>query len=124
MSELEAKLARAWAVRRAHFPDEITWSYPLDTAVLSLTGGQCALDCAHCGAHYLAHMAPVERALDDRHVRAATSLLVSGGSDSAGRVPLRPHLSTIRALASDPHPPRKVFCVGVVLRFDRSALFS
>ena len=55
----EEKLARAWAVRRANFADEITWSYPLDTAVLSLTGRQCALDCAHCGGHYLGGMRPI-----------------------------------------------------------------
>jgi len=49
MNDLDDKLARAWEVRRANFQDEITWSYPLDTVVLSLTGRQCALNCAHCG---------------------------------------------------------------------------
>ena len=90
---LEEKLARAWAVRQARFPDEIAWSYPLDTAVLSLTGGQCALDCAHCGGHYLGGMRPIWEAEPD----GSTSCLVSGGCDPQGRVPVLAHLDRVRA---------------------------
>jgi uncharacterized radical SAM superfamily protein len=93
MADLEEKLARAWAVRRANFPDEITWSNPLDTAVLSLTGQQCALDCAHCGGHYLGGMRPIWSAQPD----GATSCLISGGCDPAGRVPVLAHLEQVRA---------------------------
>ncbi len=93
MIDLETSLARAWAVRRAHFPDEITWSYPLDTAVLSLTGKQCALDCAHCGGHYLGGMRPIWEAEPD----ASTSCLISGGCDPTGRVPVLAHLERVRA---------------------------
>lgn len=90
---LDDKLARAWTVRRQHFPDEITWSYPLDTAVLSLTGEQCALDCAHCGSHYLGGMKPIWEAEPD----GATSCLISGGCDPTGRVPVTAHLEQVRA---------------------------
>ena len=93
MDNLEAKLARAWAVRRAHFADEITWSYPLDTAVLSLTGRQCALRCAHCGGHYLKGMRPIWEAEPD----GSTSCLISGGCDLTGRVPVLAHLERVRA---------------------------
>jgi uncharacterized radical SAM superfamily protein len=93
MSELDDRLASAWAVRRAHFPDEITWSFPLDTAVLSLTGQQCALDCAHCGGHYLAGMHPIW----EREPDGSTSCLISGGCDPAGRVPVLAHLERVRA---------------------------
>jgi uncharacterized radical SAM superfamily protein len=93
MIDLETSLARAWAVRRAHFPDEITWSYPLDTAVLSLTGKQCALDCAHCGGHYLGGMRPIWEVEPD----ASTSCLISGGCDPTGRVPVLAHLERVRA---------------------------
>ena len=92
MTELDDKLTRAWAVRRARFPDEITWSYPLDTALLSLTGGQCALDCAHCGGHYLGGMRPVWEAEPD----GTTSCLISGGCDPSGRVPVLAHLERVR----------------------------
>lgn len=93
MTNLEGKLARAWAVRRASFPDEITWAYPLDTAVLSLTGQQCALDCAHCGGHYLGGMRSIWEAEPD----GSTSCLISGGCDLTGRVPVLAHLDRVRA---------------------------
>ena len=93
MSSLGDKLARAWDVRRANFPDEITWSYPLDTAVLSLTGEECALDCAHCGGHYLGGMRPIWEAEPD----ASTSCLISGGCDPSGRVPVLAHVDDVRA---------------------------
>jgi uncharacterized radical SAM superfamily protein len=93
MMNLDDKLARAWALRRARFPDEIIWSYPLDTAVLSLTGSQCALDCAHCGGHYLGGMRPIWEAEPD----GATSCLISGGCDPSGRVPVLAHLERVRA---------------------------
>ena len=93
MTDLEAKLARAWDLRRTNFPDEITWSYPLDTAVLSLTGRQCALDCAHCGGHYLGGMRPIWEAEPD----ASTSCLISGGCDPTGRVPVLAHADAVRA---------------------------
>jgi uncharacterized radical SAM superfamily protein len=93
MSDLESRLGRAWAVRRANFADEITWSYPLDTAVLSLTGEQCALDCGHCGGHYLGGMRPIWDAEPDN----SASCLVSGGCDAQGRVPVLAHLDKVRA---------------------------
>jgi lipoyl synthase len=92
-SDLTEKLARAWSVRRANFADEITWSYPLDTAVLSLTGARCALDCAHCGGHYLEGMRPIWEAEPD----GSTSCLISGGCDPTGRVPVLAHLDRVRA---------------------------
>jgi uncharacterized radical SAM superfamily protein len=93
MSDIDGKLARAWEVRCANFPAEITWSYPLDTAVLSLTGERCALDCAHCGGHYLAGMQPIWEAEPD----GSTSCLISGGCDPVGRVPVLAHLNHVRA---------------------------
>jgi len=93
MDTLEQTLRRAWEVRRTHFPDEITWSWPLDTAVLSLTGSHCALDCAHCGGHYLRGMRPIWDAEPD----GSRSCLVSGGCDPTGRVPVLAHLDRVRA---------------------------
>lgn len=93
MDGLTQKLERAWAARRANFPDEITWSYPLDTAVLSLTGWQCALNCAHCGGHYLKGMQPIWEV----EPNGSTSCLISGGCDPEGRVPVLAHLERVRA---------------------------
>lgn len=82
-----AQLAQAWQARQAHFPPVIGFDYPVDTAVISLTGTACALNCAHCGGHYLEHMIPVERAVGG--IASAPSLLISGGCDAQGRVPVR-----------------------------------
>lgn len=99
MTGLESKLKRAWAARRAAFADEITWSYPLDTAVLSLTGDKCGLNCAHCGGHYLAGMRPIWEAEPDQ----ARSCLISGGCDARGRVPVLAHLERVRAWRQGRH---------------------
>jgi hypothetical protein len=93
MSDLNERLAQAWAVRQANFPNEITWSYPLTTAVLSLTGERCALDCAHCGGHYLRGMRPIWEAEPD----GSTSCLISGGCDPKGHMPILAHLDRVRA---------------------------
>ena len=97
MNDLDGKLARAWEIRRANFRDEITWSYPLDTAVLSLTGRQCALNCAHCGGHYLEGMKPIWDAEPNEASSGATSCLISGGCDPTGRVPVLAHQDRVRA---------------------------
>lgn len=85
---------RAWQIRLAYFHQEIQFDKPVDTAVISLTGAQCTLDCAHCGGHYLRGMQPIWRAKVD----GATSCLISGGCDALGRVPVTAHLEKIRTI--------------------------
>jgi len=91
---MHERLAEAWRVRQAHLPSEIVFVYPLDTALISLTGHHCDLDCAHCGGYYLQHMIPVWRA----EVGRATSCLISGGCDASGRVPVTRYLEQIKAI--------------------------
>jgi len=88
------RLQEAWQIRQANFPPEIEFVYPLDTALISLTGQHCDLDCAHCGGYYLQHMAPVWQAEAGR----ATSCLISGGCDASGRVPVTRYLEQIEAI--------------------------
>ena len=95
MPDLGSELAAAWRVRQAHFPPQITFAYPLDTALVSLTGDRCALRCAHCAGHYLCHMQPVWEA----RVDGATSALISGGCDLEGRVPVTEYLAQIAQIA-------------------------
>lgn len=94
MQTLQSELDAAWRVRQAHFPSQITFAYPVDTALISLTGDQCGLKCAHCGGQYLCHMQPVWKARVDE----ATSALVSGGCDPDGRVPVMQYLDQIRQI--------------------------
>ncbi|MBN1937919.1 MAG: radical SAM protein [Anaerolineae bacterium] len=94
--QLACALDAAWRTRKTHFPDQITFAYPIDTALISLTGPHCALHCAHCGGHYLRHMQPI----DEANVGAAPSALISGGCDPAGRVPVAEYLSRIREISN------------------------
>jgi uncharacterized radical SAM superfamily protein len=91
---MHERLEDAWRIRQANFPPEIEFVYPLDTALISLTGHHCDLDCAHCGGYYLQHMTPIWRA----DVEGATSCLVSGGCDTSGRVPVTRYLEQIKAI--------------------------
>jgi len=85
----------------------IGFSRPVDTLPVSVTGSSCALHCAHCNGHYLAHMRPIA----DVTSPSATSLLISGGCDRRGRVPLASHLERIAVLSDG----RRVNChVGFI----------
>ncbi len=97
--ELDLLLAEAWRTRQAHFPPVLGADNPRYTRSVSLTGADCALECAHCGRHYLQAMLPAEtlQPADPRLV-GVTSLLISGGCDARGRVPVTEHLERIRAV--------------------------
>ena len=71
---------------------------------VSVTGGRCELLCEHCRGKYLQGMVPVLRpddltALAERlQSEGGTGLLLSGGCDRQGRVPLAPFLSAVREI--------------------------
>ena len=83
---MKDRLRAAWRIRQANFPAVIGFDYPVDMGLISLTGTACALDCAHCGRRYLQHMIPVWEAVE--RVGNAPGLLISGGCDAQGRVPV------------------------------------
>lgn len=97
MSKLDELLEEAWRIRRAHFPDVIYFDQPFRTLSVSVTGTRCALNCAHCGGHYLASMKPIWEA--STCASSVSSILISGGCDKEGRVPVVAHLEEIKALA-------------------------
>jgi uncharacterized radical SAM superfamily protein len=84
----------AWQVRREHHPPIIRFDRPSRTLPISLTGRACALQCAHCAGHYLEHMHPIW----ETQPNGASSLLISGGCDSQGRVPVDAHLESVARL--------------------------
>ena len=81
----------------------IRFYYPLPRFPnVSVTGSQCSLNCQHCSGHYLKGMTSVNspeklknfaRRLDDTN---GIGLLVSGGSDKAGKVPLKNFYDSLR----------------------------
>ena len=91
--DLDSALARAWEVRKG-FPPVLVVDCPRDTLAVSVTGTACALDCAHCGRHYLKGM----RSPGDVPVPRARSYLVSGGCDGQGKVPLHRNLELLNRL--------------------------
>lgn len=102
------------SIRRAHFPDRIIFHAPglkryqsseyaahaaTEFIPISLTGTDCALNCDHCQTALLKGMTSLPQdsgSLFDLCARlaqrGARGVLISGGSDRQGRVPLQKHL--------------------------------
>jgi uncharacterized radical SAM superfamily protein len=110
--------AAAWEVRERCHPAELAFAVPgvkrYDTehyrndphrfVAVSLTGQRCALQCEHCRGRLLAGMrsAPTPDALLalGGHLieRGCSGLLLSGGAEADGCVPLKQHLPAIGRL--------------------------
>ncbi|MFO7952567.1 MAG: radical SAM protein [Bacillota bacterium] len=95
---LENILDQAWQARRANFTSDIEFVSPGRTLPVSVTGDQCALNCAHCSGVYLRSMVPIDKALAGEN-EGKQSYLVSGGSDRYGKVPLLEHWAGLQKLA-------------------------
>jgi uncharacterized radical SAM superfamily protein len=70
---------------------------------ISVTGSECALQCDHCGSRVLEGMRPLAgRGLyalcEELKARGARGVLVSGGSDRRGRVPLLRHVPDLERI--------------------------
>jgi len=128
----QAVTSECLAVRRQNFGDEITFNAPglrgyktdeyagqnvTEFVSISVTGTACALSCEHCKTNVLHGMTDLRRfdgSLFDLCAslaeRGARGVLISGGSDKQGRVPLLshiPHLIRVRnelGLAIRVHP--------------------
>ena len=126
MSEIESLSRRpwqelqvaAWKARQDHHTDDLVFAVPgakryatecyTNTphrfASVSLTGQHCALQCEHCRGRLLAGMLPAPDAetllaLGQRLIeQGCEGMLISGGADASGAVPLKSHLSAIARL--------------------------
>ncbi len=115
---LEELVAEAWAVRQANFPPLLKLAapgakrYEVDGfrnsphkfVDVSITGRACALQCEHCRGRLLETMHPATtpaalRALADELVsKGCQGVLLSGGADAEGRVPLAGYFEAIAYL--------------------------
>ncbi len=115
---LDELLSRAWELRKRNFPDVLHLSAPSLKRYISgrysntpsrfvsvsVTGGECALRCKHCGGRLLESMHQVSSPeelvrLGERLVkRGGRGVLVSGGADARGCVPLRRFAGAMREL--------------------------
>lgn len=90
-------------LRRESGNGEIRFYYPIPRFPnVSVTGASCALSCKHCGGHYLAGMRNADTPLKLKELcerldrDGGVGVLVSGGSDLHGRVPLERFYDTLR----------------------------
>ena len=101
MELLDVLVQQAWEVRQAHFADEIFFDFPTLTESITLTGQSCALNCAHCGGHYLKGMRSISDIKAQRSVNsnyAFRSALISGGCTLDGKVPFTQKLDFLHKL--------------------------
>jgi len=77
------------------------------TTAVSVTGSHCHLNCKHCGGVILKNMqaTPSPQALKEAARRVAgkggQSILISGGADQEGRVPLLDFIGAIKEIRSE-----------------------
>jgi hypothetical protein len=115
LNELQTE---AFRIRRTYFGNELTFSIPGTIsyhdntfpsqkekfAAISVTGRRCALRCEHCKGELLESMIPAEnpktfsQVVDRLCSHGALGVLVSGGADKNGEVPLREFIPAIRAI--------------------------
>jgi uncharacterized radical SAM superfamily protein len=114
----------AFRIRKTHFGNELTFSIPStvsyhdDTlpfqknrfAAISVTGSHCNLQCGHCQGKLLESMIPAEnpetflQVADRLQSDGAHGILVSGGANRNGEVPLEKFISPIQEIKKkNPH---------------------
>ena len=115
---LEGLLEEAWALRQANFPPVLRLAAPSPKrfeadsyrnlphrfVAISLTGQSCQLRCEHCQGRFLESMYPATsptelRRLGDTLIeQGCQGVLLSGGADRQGRVPLDSYQDAIAYL--------------------------
>ncbi|AET69752.1 biotin synthetase-like uncharacterized protein [Desulfosporosinus orientis DSM 765] len=118
-ANLSDLLKEAWNLRRKTFPDLIHFAVPGGRHYdgkyfsnsgrflnVSITGMSCALQCDHCQGIMLNGMIPAlnPEKLQELGItlqkKGVTGLLITGGCDREGQVPLKPFLTVVTYLKS------------------------
>ena len=128
--------SEAFRVRKIHFGNELTFSIPGTLsyhdhtlpcqkdrfAAISVTGNHCDLRCGHCQGKLLESMIPAEdpetffQTANRLLLDGAHGILVSGGANKNGEVPLKKFIPAIKTI-KDKHPQFKVIVhTGLIRR--------
>ncbi len=133
LKELQSE---AFRIRKNHFGNELTFSIPSTVsyhdknfssqknrfAAISITGSHCDLRCAHCQGKLLESMISAEdpqtflRTADRLRVDGAHGILVSGGADQNGEVPLKKFIPSIRELKEKAPQFKVIVHTGLIRR--------
>jgi uncharacterized radical SAM superfamily protein len=105
----DARIDRFGNVLHCHAPGFASIPYETESFAsgrgvfesISITGASCALQCDHCRGHLLQTMRHANPDNFDQVLQAtiesgARGVLVSGGSDKDGKVPILPHVDALR----------------------------
>lgn len=115
LTELQAE---AFRLRKLHFGNELTFSIPGTVsyhdgalplhkdrfAAISVTGTHCDLQCGHCEGKLLESMIPAKdpetlsQTVDRLRSGGALGILVSGGANRDGEVPLEKFIPSIKEI--------------------------
>lgn len=126
----------AFRIRKIHFGNELTLSIPGtvsyhdDTlpfqkdrfAAISVTGSHCDLRCGHCQGKLLESMIPAEdpetfsQIADRLRLAGALGVLVSGGADQNGEVPLKKFIPSIKVLKEKDPQFKVIVHTGLIRR--------
>ncbi len=110
--------SEAFRIRKSHFGNELTFSIPGTVsyhdntllyqkdrfAAISVTGNHCDLRCGHCKGKLLESMIPAEdpetflQVAERLRLDGAHGILLSGGADKQGEVPLSKFVPAIKAI--------------------------
>jgi uncharacterized radical SAM superfamily protein len=125
---LETYLNKAYRARCTARPNVLMAVYPVKTLAVSVTGAACSLGCSHCGGHYLRHMVDIKNLEARLQWQKPSSLLISGGCDSTGQVPLASCLEQVKNLGEfrlnvhpgvcDQQAAQKIARLATVVSFD------
>ena len=133
LSDLQTE---AFRLRKLHFGSELTFSIPGTVSyqdshsafqkekfsAISITGTQCALHCEHCKGKLLESMIPANdpetfsRTVDRLRSRGALGILVSGGANRDGEVPLEKFIPSIKEIKEKDPSFKIIVHTGLIKR--------
>ena len=128
--------SEAFSIRKNRFGNELTFSIPGTVfyhdgthpfqkdrfAAISVTGSHCDLRCAHCKGKLLESMIPAAdpetfvKLTDQLRLHGAGGILVSGGADHHGEVPLARFIPSIKTLKENNPQFRVIVHTGLLQR--------
>jgi len=133
LKELQSE---AFKTRKANFGNRLTFSIPGTVsyhdntiplqqerfAAISVTGRRCDLRCEHCKGKLLESMIPAEdpksflEVAERLRLNGAHGILVSGGADHTGKVPLETFIRSMKVLTEHEPPFKVIVPTGLIRR--------